>query len=108
MHLIHQMISKCILWCLGLSECFELNQQCQFQTSQHTFIADKKFTVILNSINFEHSVGEVKLLAEDADKAHADIDAFLNQYAWFFDRSKLKGKLTTYFEKFETSQQKAC
>lgn len=106
-HLICQMISKRVLWCLGLSECFELNQQCQFRTSWHTFIADKKFTVVLNSTDFGHSVGEVKLLVKDVNKAYADIDAFLNWYAWFFDHSKLKGKLTAYFEKFETSQQKA-
>lgn len=106
-HLIRQMISERVPWCLGPSECFGLNQQCQFRTSRHTFIADEKFTVVLDSTDFGHSVGEVELLAEDADKAHADIDAFLDRYAWFFDRSKPKGKLTAYFEKFGTSQQKA-
>ncbi|KAA6412911.1 MAG: hypothetical protein FRX48_03904 [Lasallia pustulata] len=82
-------------------------ETCEFIVSRHTFIADEKFTVVLDSTDFGHSVGEVELLAEDADKAHADIDAFLDRYAWFFNRSKPKGKLTAYFEKFGTSQQKA-
>lgn len=103
-HLIRQMVSERVPWCLGPSECFGLSQLCQFQTSRHTFIADQKFTVVLDSTDFGHSVGEVELLAEDADKAHDEIDAFLDRYAWFFDRLKPKGKLTAYFEKFGTSQ----
>lgn len=39
-------------------------------------------------------------MAEDAEKAHKDIDAFMKEYAWFFDTTKPKGKLTAYFEKF--------
>ena len=39
-------------------------------------------------------------MAEDAEKAHRDIEAFLEEYAWFFDTSSPKGKLTAYFERF--------
>lgn len=57
--------------------------------------------MVLDTTDFGHRVGEVEMMAEDADNAHANIDAFLKEYAWFFDTTtQPKGKLTAYFEKF--------
>ena len=72
----------------------------EFVTTRVSFLADDRFTVVLDATDFGHTVGEVELMAEDAEKAHADIDAFLKEYAWFFDTSNPKGKLTAYFDKF--------
>ena len=97
---ISRMIEARFPKCLGPEHNFGLDEMCKFQTMRHTFLADGKFTVVLDATDFDHQVGEVELLAEDADKAHADIDAFMNQYAWVFDTSNPTGKLTAYFEKF--------
>ena len=102
--LISRMVNEHVPSSSGADECFGLNQLCQFQTSRDTFLADNKFTIVLDSTDFGHSIGEVELLAEDAGKAHTDIDAFLDRYAWFFDISRPRGKLTAYFETFGTSQ----
>ncbi len=87
--------------------CFEddflgLDAIAEFETDRLSFRADGRFTVVLDSTDFGHRVGEVELMAEDADaeKAHKDIEAFLREYPWLFDTSSPKGKLTAYFEKF--------
>ncbi|KAL2036471.1 hypothetical protein N7G274_010806 [Stereocaulon virgatum] len=80
--------------CAGPNESFGLEKTCQFETHRRSFLADGKFTVALDETDFGHSAGEVELLAEDEKKAHADIDVFLARYAWLFDCSTPKGKLT--------------
>ena len=97
---ILQMIRNRIPKCPGPGESFGLEETCRFETHRRSFLADGKFTVMLDETDFGHSAGEVELLAEDADKAHRDIDVFLARYTWLFDCSKPKGKLTAYFEKY--------
>ncbi len=97
---ILQMIRNCIPKCAGPDESFGLEETCRFETRRRSFLADGKFIVVLDETDFGHSAGEVEILAGDANRAHADIDAFLARYAWLFDCSKPKGKLTAYFEKF--------
>lgn len=84
----------------GLDHAFGLDAMARFETHRLAFVADGRFTVVLDWTDFGHGVGEVELMAEDAEKAHADIDEFRREYAWFFDGSKPKGKLTAYFEEF--------
>ncbi|KAL9128712.1 MAG: hypothetical protein Q9175_007469, partial [Cornicularia normoerica] len=84
----------------GFEDNFGLDAMAEFETHRLSFLADERFTVVLDATDFGHGVGEVELMAEDAEKAHADIDAFVKQYAWFFDTSNPKGKLTAYFDKF--------
>ena len=95
-----RMVRKHVPECLGPENNFGLDMLCKFDTVRDSFLADGKFTVVLDHTDFGHQVGEVELMAEDAEKAHADIDAFLKEYAWFFDTTNPKGKLTAYFEKF--------
>ena len=97
---IWQMIKTYIPECTGPNGSFGLEETCRFETHRRSFLADGKFNVVLDETDFGHSAGEVELLAEDADKAHAEIDVFLAHYAWFFNCSKPKGKLTAYFEKY--------
>ena len=96
---IWQMTKNCIPKCAGPNESFGLEKTCQFETHRRSFLADGRFTVVLDETDFGHSAGEVELLAEDEKRAHADIDVFLARYAWLFDCSTPKGKLTAYFEK---------
>lgn len=79
---------------------FGLDEVCAFETCRCSFVAKEKFTVVLDGTDFGHRVGEVELLAEDAEKAHAEIEVFMREYEWFFDVERPKGKLTAYFEKF--------
>lgn len=79
---------------------FGLDAMADFETRRLTFVADRKFTVVLDFTNFGHEVGEIELMAEDAGRAHADIDGFVKEYAWFFDMTSPKGKLRAYFDKF--------
>ena len=97
---IWRMIKNCIPNCAGADESFGLEETGRFETHRRSFLADGKFTVVLDETDFGHSVGEVELLAEDANKAHTEIDGFLVRYAWLFDCSEPKGKLTAYFEKY--------
>jgi len=97
---IAQMVRAHVSWYPSSYNDFGLDELCQFETCRRSFEADGKFTVVLDSTDFGHQVGEVEILAEDAEKAHRDIDAFMREYAWFFDIIKPKGKLTAYFEKF--------
>ncbi|KAM0805616.1 CYTH-like domain-containing protein [Usnea florida] len=79
---------------------FGLDKMAEFETRRLTFLADDTFTVVLDFTGFGHEVGEIELMAEDAGKAHADIDGFVKEYAWFFDMRSPKGKLRAYFDKF--------
>ena len=75
---IWQMIKNYIPKCAGPNESFGLVETCRFETHRRSFLADGKFIVVLDETDFGHSAGEVELLAEDANKAHADIDVFFN------------------------------
>ena len=97
---ILQVVRKHMPNCPGPDKSYGLEEICHFETLRRSFRADGKFTVVLDETNFGHSVGEVELLAQDSVRAHAEIDAFLVKYAWLFDCSEPKGKLTAYFEKF--------
>ena len=82
---------------------FGLNPIAAFGTERVTVVAKedgKEFSVMLDSTNFGHEVGEVEVMAEEAEaeKAHGDVERFLKRYPWFFDTRSPKGKLTAYFE----------
>ena len=87
---------------------FGLNPIAAFGTERVTLVAkeeeddDREFSVVLDSTDFGHEVGEVEVIAEEAEaeKAHGDIERFLKRYPWFFDTRGPKGKLTAYFERF--------
>ncbi|KAL2057311.1 hypothetical protein ABVK25_002364 [Lepraria finkii] len=74
---------------------FELDVLAEFETIRYTILADDKFTIVLDNTDFDHQVGELELIVkpEDVDEANADIDAFLEEYAWFYDTLNPKGKL---------------
>ncbi|KAI9846088.1 MAG: hypothetical protein M1837_004344 [Sclerophora amabilis] len=89
------------------SSCLEQQQQshvggldvmARFTTSRQLFVADDRFSIMLDRTDFGHSVGEVELEAEDAGSAHREIDAFLRKYSWFCEGGgPVEGKLSAYF-----------
>ncbi|CZS92392.1 uncharacterized protein RAG0_02825 [Rhynchosporium agropyri] len=78
---------------------FGLNSICRYLTTRETFLADHQFSIMLDSTDFGHSVGEVELQTCEATTALADIDKFMQKYSWFFaNKTPPKGKMTAYFE----------
>jgi hypothetical protein len=60
---------------------FGLNLISRFCTTREVYCADEKFFVMLNATDFGHWVREVELLAHNEQRAHLDIDAFIQRYA---------------------------
>ena len=89
---------------------FGLSPIAAFETKRLTLTAkekedhhDRKFSVVLDVTDFGHEVGEVEVMAEEAeeaDKAHGEIERLLKRYPWFFDTRGPRGKLTAYFDMF--------
>jgi thiamine-triphosphatase len=80
---------------------FGLTSICRYVTSRETFLADDRFSIMLDTTDFGHWVGEVELEAHNSTTALADIDSFMQRYSWFFaNDAKPKGKMTAYFERF--------
>jgi thiamine-triphosphatase len=80
---------------------FGLTSICRYVTRRETFLADHRFSIMLDTTDFGHWVGEVELQAHDSTTALADIDAFMQKYSWFFANEAMpKGKMTAYFELF--------
>lgn len=97
---VRDMIRKHLPGCGEAEDEFGLGVLCRFKTSRENYLVDGKFNVALDQTNFGHAVGEVELMAEDAPKAHKDIEDFMEKYSWFFGTEPPKGKLTAYFEKY--------
>lgn len=93
-----------------------------FQTHRRKFLADGRFTIVLDTTDFGHAVGEVELERElpagverdregegkegGYDKAAVvaemdhDIDAFMKSYPWAIPPGEPVGKLSAYFAKY--------
>jgi thiamine-triphosphatase len=83
------------------SDNFGLKRICRYLTRRETFLADHRFSIMLDSTDFGHWVGEVELQTQHAATALSDIDTFMQQYSWFFvSKATPKGKMTAYFERF--------
>ncbi|USP82209.1 hypothetical protein yc1106_09483 [Curvularia clavata] len=96
-------------------EFFSLNPIATMCTTRRTWLADDRFTIVLDTIDFGHEVGEVELQSEmrlahtgqelDNHKQRAiqqideDIVAFMEHYRWAFAAGVPIGKLTAYFER---------
>lgn len=99
-----------------------LQQLAAFVSDRRTFLADGKFTVVLDSTDFGHVVGEVELERALAAKPEGEeggeagevrasetsradmiadmdreIDHFMKRYDWAFPAGKPVGKLSAYF-----------
>lgn len=87
---------------------FGLDILARLVTTRQTYIADERFTLVLDQTDFGHSVGEIEIEveaddAEKAEEAHRDIDKFLARYSWFCQPGPVEGKLSAYFRVKGTS-----
>lgn len=90
------------------SESFGLLRVADITTRREAWLADGRFTIVLDRTDFDHMVGEVELEipvdegsdAEARNKCslmNSDIGEFMQRYAWAFDTSPVVDKLTAYF-----------
>lgn len=93
---------------------FGLSTLADFTTTRETWVADNDFRIVLDVMDFGHTVGEVELqqvlegtngevpseLQKHAAAQEMDekITTFMQRYAWAFTPGKPTGKLTAYFE----------
>ena len=112
-------VRRCVMDAIGKKNCekdhFGLNPIATLSTDRQSWIADNEFKIVLDTMNFGHSVGEVELQEEVQFTATEDstieqqkrdkmkemdkkIEVFMDRYSWAFRLGIPKGKLTAYFE----------
>jgi thiamine-triphosphatase len=113
-------ISRCIKDITGVAchehDLFGLEPIATLSTVRKTWIADEDFSIVLDSMDFGHTVGEVELqqqkgfiamgelsIEEQKQRTMQEMDdriaKFMEQYSWAFCPGVPKGKLTAYFER---------
>lgn len=97
---IRSLISRYIPGAPGSSNSYGLGILCDYITNRELYLADEKFSIMLDHADFGHTVGEVELLARDAKAAEEEINEFMEKYKWFFGHGKPKGKISAYLEKY--------
>lgn len=90
---------------------FGLQPVASFTTLRKSWVVDGEFKVVLDEMDFGHTVGEVELtqrelLPADTEMTQAVTEAmnqrikeFMHRYSWAFVPGTPKGKLTAYFER---------
>ena len=112
-------VRRCVMDTIGKKDCekdhFGLNPIATLSTDRQSWIADNEFKIVLDTMNFGHTVGEVELQEEVQFTETANstieqqkgekmkgmdkrIEAFMDRYSWAFHLGVPKGKLTAYFE----------
>ncbi|EWC46409.1 hypothetical protein DRE_04352 [Drechslerella stenobrocha 248] len=80
---------------------FGLSKIVEFATARRTYKVDGKFTVVLDTTDFGHAVGEVELIGNDGIKCHEEIDDFISKHRWFFETAgTVKSKMRAYWDAF--------
>ncbi|KAK2460060.1 hypothetical protein APHAL10511_007937 [Amanita phalloides] len=94
---------------------FGLDAIATISTARQSWIADGEFKIVLDAIDFGHTVGEVELqedfhfsatantseehqIREKMTEMDKRIEVFMNRYHWAFRPGVPKGKLMAYFE----------
>jgi len=114
-----ELVRRCVMDVTGKEDCekifFGLNAIAALSTVRQSWIADNEFKIVLDTMNFGHTVGEVELQEESQftatvnhsiDQQKRDkmkemdqrIEAFMDRYSWAFHLGVPKGKLMAYFE----------
>jgi len=112
-------VRRCVMDVIGKEGCekehFGLIPIATLFTDRQWWIADNEFKIVLDTMDFGHTVGEVELQEEVQFTATANslieqqkrekmkemdkrIEAFMDRYSWAFHLGVPKGKLTAYFE----------
>ena len=112
---ISQIIKDMDLGAHTASSNFGLEEIARYTTFREIWRADNKFEIVLDTTNFEHTVGEVELqqtvtldddsagdgsrFARQAMMANMDqeLEEFMSYYSWAFPSDKPVGKLSAYF-----------
>jgi thiamine-triphosphatase len=96
-------------------ENFGLTAMAKFSTVRRSWVADDDFTIVEDTTDFGHTVGEVELVQEHIftenqivsvekrkERMVQEMDdriiKFMARYSWAFQPGAPKGKLVAYFE----------
>lgn len=98
----------------GTRDFFGLDCVAKMQTTRKAWLADGRFTIVLDAMDFGHEVGEVELQMDvrsaltgraledykqrSTQQMDEEIVAFMHRYRWAFAAGAPIGKLTAYFE----------
>jgi len=112
-----ELVRRCVVDVIGKEDRekdhFGLDAIATLSTVRQSWIADNEFKIVLDSMNFGHTVGEVELQEEVQFTATANleqqkrekmkemdkrIEVFMDRYSWAFHLGVPKGKLMAYFE----------
>lgn len=87
---------------------YNLTPFCTIITQRRNYLLNNKFTMVLDTADFGHSVGEIELIVESHDKvqdAEKRIALFMKEYDWFFEtKGVVMGKLLAYISRFNEKQ----
>jgi thiamine-triphosphatase len=100
----------------GEAESFGLEPTANILTNRASWLADDRFRIVVDVMDFGHTVGEVELqqlveldagtttsIEEQKRKMMQEMDekiaAFMKRYSWAFSPGDTKGKLSAYFER---------
>jgi len=116
-------ISRCIMDLTGIGckehDKFGLERIASLSTTRKSWVADNEFKIVLDTMDFGHTVGEVELqqqasfktitgltIEQQKQKTMQKMDdriaKFMERYSWAFCQGAPKGKLTAYFERNAT------
>lgn len=94
----------------ALMDAYNITPVVDFETTRDSWTVDNEYTVVIDTTDFGHTVGEVELendapeilpeVAKNALLKQLDekIVSFMRHYPWAFPTGQCKGKLTAYFE----------
>ncbi|KAK4943436.1 hypothetical protein LTR10_016927 [Elasticomyces elasticus] len=89
---------------------YNINPVAEYATIRDSWTVDDKYTIVIDTTDFGHTVGEVELEHDYPDFSQEDkknvllkqmdenIASFMRHYAWAFPAGECKGKLTAFFE----------
>ncbi|RIA87182.1 CYTH-like domain-containing protein [Glomus cerebriforme] len=87
---------------------YKLEPFCTITTQRRSYLINNKFTMVLDTADFGHSVGEIELIVESTDKvqdAEKRIAMFMKEHDWFFEtEGVVMGKLMAYISRFNQNQ----
>jgi thiamine-triphosphatase len=114
-----ELVRRCVMDVIGKDaekDHFGLDIFAALSTVRNRWIADDDFKIVLDTMDFGHTVGEVELQEnvdfaptattseieqlkrETMKKMDKRIEEFMDKYSWAFHLGVPKGKLTAYFD----------
>ena len=94
---------------IGPGDASGLEVVAKFKTHRRSWLANGRYTIVIDDTDFGHQVGEVELVQSCSDvqyaekgqltaRMHDELNQFMKEYRWAFPTSEASGKLSAYFK----------